>query len=98
MPFGLFDPSYLLVIPALALLVLNAGYGFEGSGRPLGSFAFLSPDLTRPRTGGEIPDHPNALYRLLYSQRENRFARACMRTHTRHCFDARRSIPLPRLT
>lgn len=67
--------GHLLVIPALALLVLNAGYGFEGSGRPLGSFAFLSPDLTRPRTGGEIPDHPNALYRLLYSQRENRFAR-----------------------
>jgi hypothetical protein len=70
--------GHLLLIPALGLLILNAGYGFEGSGRPLGSFAFLSPDLTVPRTGGTIPDHPNALYRLLYAQRENRFARTLM--------------------
>ena len=65
----------LLLVPALGLLVLNAGYGFEGTGRRLGSFPFLSPGLTVPRAGGEDSRHPNALYRLLYATRENRFAR-----------------------
>jgi 4-amino-4-deoxy-L-arabinose transferase-like glycosyltransferase len=62
-----------LPIPVLALLVLNLGYGFEGTGRVLGSFPFLSTTLTRPRTGGEVPRTPYAFYRMIYEQRQNRF-------------------------
>jgi hypothetical protein len=63
----------LLLIPLIALLVLNLGYLFEGTGRPLGSFPFLSPALTKPRTGGEIPHRESRFYRMLFEQRQNRF-------------------------
>ena len=62
-----------LLIPALALLVLNLGFGFQGTGRRLGDFAFLSTDLTRPRAGGVPPDSPHLFYRMIYAQRQNRF-------------------------
>jgi hypothetical protein len=60
-------------IPLLALLVLNLGYGCEGTGRALGSFPFLSTTLTRPRTSGTVPRTPYAFYRMIYEQRQNRF-------------------------
>lgn len=62
-----------LLVPIVALLVLNLGYLFEGTGRRLGSFPFLSPALTRPRTGGEIPRRQARFYQMLYEQRQNRF-------------------------
>jgi hypothetical protein len=62
-----------LLVPAAALVVLNAGYAFEGTGRRLGTFPFLSPALTKPRTGGIVPHTPYAFYRMLFEQRQNRF-------------------------
>lgn len=62
-----------LLIPALGLLLINAGYGFEGTGRPLGGFPFLSQELTAPRTGGVAPFHPKGIYRRVYEARQNRF-------------------------
>lgn len=37
--------AQLLLILGLGLLVLNAGYGFQGTGRPLGDYAFVSRTL-----------------------------------------------------
>jgi 4-amino-4-deoxy-L-arabinose transferase-like glycosyltransferase len=47
----------------LALLVLNAGYLFEGTGRPLRDLPFASQALTRPRLPGEAagPERVNRL-------------------------------------
>jgi len=70
----------------LSLFVINLGYGFEGSGRPLGSFPLLSLGLTVPRTGGEPPYHPNATYQRLYRERQNRFENTLL---------ARLPTPLP---
>jgi hypothetical protein len=67
-----------LMALALSLFVINLGYGFEGTGRLLGSFPFLSVELTVPRTGGEVPYHPNAFYQRLYEQRQNRFGNTWM--------------------
>jgi hypothetical protein len=54
--------------------VLNAGYGFEGTGRRLGTFPFLSTTLTKPRLGGSPPPRsPYAFYQMIYAQRQNRF-------------------------
>ncbi len=62
-----------LLIPTLGLLVLNLGYGFQGTGRRLSDFPFLSTDLTRPRDSGVPPESPHAFYRMIYAQRQNRF-------------------------
>lgn len=62
-----------VLVPCVALLVLNAGYLFEGTGRPLGSFPFLSTALTRPRTGGVPPHREARFYQMLFAQRQNRF-------------------------
>ena len=60
-----------------SILVLNAGYLFEGTGSPLGSFPFLSQTLTRPLSAGEVnPDVAstnNLTYRDIYARRVNRF-------------------------
>ena len=63
----------LLLVPLIALVVLNLGYLFEGTGQALGSFAFLSPALTKPRTGGVVPHREARFYQMLYEQRQNRF-------------------------
>ncbi|HEV8198546.1 MAG TPA: glycosyltransferase family 39 protein [Candidatus Polarisedimenticolia bacterium] len=63
----------LLLVPVIALVVLNIGYRFEGTGRALGSFPFLSPALTKPRTGGVVPHREARFYQMLYEQRQNRF-------------------------
>ena len=62
-----------ILVPCVALLVLNLGYLFEGTGRPLGSFPFLSTTLTRPRTGGVPPHRQARFYQMLFDQRQNRF-------------------------
>ena len=51
------------LIPALGLCVLNAGYGFAGTGRPLGAFTFVSRTLA----GDDAPGNrfaPTPLGRL----------------------------------
>ncbi|HET8946632.1 MAG TPA: glycosyltransferase family 39 protein [Candidatus Polarisedimenticolia bacterium] len=63
----------LLFVPLIALVVLNLGYLFEGTGQTLGSFPFLSPALTKPRTGGVVPHREARFYQMLYEQRQNRF-------------------------
>ncbi len=57
---------------ALSVLVINLGYGFEGTGRPLGDFRFASGGLlTRP---GFTPHRSkNELIDLSWSHRVNRF-------------------------
>ncbi len=60
-------------ILAFSILVINAVYGFEGTGQPLGGFPFLSFDLTVPRTGGVPPRHESPFHQALYSTRQNRF-------------------------
>jgi dolichyl-phosphate-mannose-protein mannosyltransferase len=60
-------------ILALSVLVINAVYCFEGTGRPLGGFPFLSPGLTVPRSGGEPPHHESPFHQALYRMRQNRF-------------------------
>jgi hypothetical protein len=62
-----------VLVPCVALFVLNAGYLFEGTGRPLGSFPFLSSALTRQRTGGVPPHREARFYQMLFAQRQNRF-------------------------
>lgn len=62
-----------ILVPVVALFVLNLGYLFEGTGRPLGSFPFLSTALTRPRTGGVPPHRQARFYQMLFDQRQNRF-------------------------
>ncbi len=62
-----------LAILATCLLAVNAGHLFEGTGRRLGDYEFLSVAFTKPRTEGEAPysnlPHLHAIYKL----RMNRF-------------------------
>jgi hypothetical protein len=60
----------------VSILVINAGYGFEGTCRTLGRFPFVSSALTRSRTTGQspYPNHPDTrVMRPLYRARQNRF-------------------------
>jgi hypothetical protein len=63
-----------VALVGVALLVINAGYGFEGSFRPLGRFEFasdaLTRDLPRPRAA---PRLNHQLQALALPFRENRF-------------------------
>lgn len=57
-----------------AVLVINAGYLFEGTLRPLGRYEFASRALTRPRSPGRpAPPVANDLQALALRHRENRF-------------------------
>jgi len=64
-----------LLIVALSVLVIDAGYRFEGVGIPLGKFEFASSTLTRAVPGGirKAPASPNLLYDTMWPFRENRF-------------------------
>lgn len=42
----------LVAVGLLAVLVLNIGYGFEGTGTRVGRFAFVSDSLSTPKDGG----------------------------------------------
>lgn len=63
------------LVVSLAVLVIDAGYGLEGLFRPLGSFAFTSGSLTRPRQPGDGPPPTtgNGLLDLAHRHRVNRF-------------------------
>ncbi|MGC8642261.1 MAG: ArnT family glycosyltransferase [Isosphaeraceae bacterium] len=63
------------LIVALSVLTIDAGYLFEGVGKPLGRFEFASLTLTRPVPEGvrEAPATRNPAYAILWPFRENRF-------------------------
>ncbi len=63
------------LIVALSILVIDAGYLFEGVGIPLGRFEFASGSLTRPVAGGirHAPATKNWFFAMLWPFRENRF-------------------------
>lgn len=61
-----------LLIVAVALGVLNAGYGFRGTGHPLGGPDYISPQLTEYRHPPR-DTHPRHVYRQAYANRVNRF-------------------------
>ncbi len=64
-------------VVVLSVLVINVGYGFEGVGKPLGSFEFASESLTRPITSAELtkgrPSSANGLLALAWQHRINKF-------------------------
>ncbi|MBM3855195.1 MAG: hypothetical protein FJ399_18910, partial [Verrucomicrobia bacterium] len=59
------------LVLGLAVLVINAGYLFEGTGRPLGSFDFASASLTRP--GVTTRRSANPVLDVAWQHRVNRF-------------------------
>jgi 4-amino-4-deoxy-L-arabinose transferase-like glycosyltransferase len=63
-----------VAIVLLSVLVIDAGYFFEGLGFPLGKFEFGSKTLTRPVTPGMIRPHSkNELLEVTWQFRVNRF-------------------------
>jgi len=65
-----------LVIVALSLFTIDAGYGAEGVGLPLGDrhLEFASSLLTGPVVPGKPrPSSPNPLLKAAWRERENRF-------------------------
>ncbi len=66
--------SHWVAMVALSVLVIDAGYAFEGVGTPIGRFEFGSRTFTRPVTPGMArPDHPNPLMKSAWRYRVNRF-------------------------
>ncbi len=66
-------PQAALIL-AVCVLVIDAGYLFEGVGRPLGEFEFGSRTLTRPAKPGESrPRSKNPLLDITWQFRVNRF-------------------------
>jgi Dolichyl-phosphate-mannose-protein mannosyltransferase len=58
----------------LSVLVIDAGYAFEGVGTPLGKFEFASRSLTAPVPPGMArPESPNKILEAAWTYRVNRF-------------------------
>lgn len=65
-----------LLMVVLSILVIDAGYGFEGVGRPIGYMPFVSATLTRPRAHPVFMrprPKPSDLFDRIHEYRENRF-------------------------
>ena len=65
-----------LMMVAISVLLIDAGYLFEGVGIPLGQYEFGSAALMRPvkpGTGTDPPSSPNPYYNDLLKVRVNRF-------------------------
>jgi hypothetical protein len=64
-----------LLILALSVFVIDAGYLFEGVGIPLERFEFASGTLTTPVASGirRAPSSQNQIYAMMWPFRENRF-------------------------
>jgi hypothetical protein len=66
-----------MAIVAISFVTISAGYGFEGVGKPLGSYEFscrsLTRDLTRTELGQPRPHCPNKLIDEAWQHRVNRF-------------------------
>ncbi len=66
--------GHAALVVALSVLVIDAGYGLEKVGRPLGSFEFASRSLTVPVPPGLVrPLHPNEMLEKAWAHRVNRF-------------------------
>ena len=62
------------IVVALSIVVIDAGYLFEGVGIPLGGYEFASGTLTRPvEPGTRRPTSGDPLLNLVYKYRVNRF-------------------------
>ncbi len=66
---------HVVLVTLVSMLVVNLGYGFEGTGRPIGGFEFYSQSLTRelPANRPRLHMTGNSLLDLLGSRRVNRF-------------------------
>jgi 4-amino-4-deoxy-L-arabinose transferase-like glycosyltransferase len=65
---------HIIIVTIISLLVVNAGYLFEGTGKPLGSFEFGSAALTKARPAASVPPRSsNELLNLVWQFRVNRF-------------------------
>jgi len=64
-----------LLVVALSIFTIDVGYLFEGVGKPLGSYEFVSGSLTTAPPGGvrSAPASRNQLYAMLWPFRQNRF-------------------------
>ena len=76
-----------VLVVALSILTIDAGYLFEGVGKPLGRFEFASLTLTRPVADGirKAPATRNPLYAMLWPFRENRFRGTLLENVPRPC-------------
>jgi Dolichyl-phosphate-mannose-protein mannosyltransferase len=72
---GMVGAAHGFLVAAISILVIDAGYRFEGVGIPLEQFEFASATLTRPSATGirKAPASQNPLYRFTWPFRENRF-------------------------
>ncbi len=71
---GLRVGAQAVAMVALSILTIDAGYGFEKVGRPLGRFEFASRSLTvEVEPGVARPTSPNPLLELAWRNRINRF-------------------------
>lgn len=74
-PTAIRASSHVLMVTMVSMLVVNLGYGFEGTGRPIGKYEFYSQSLTRelPANRPRLHMTGNSLLDLLGSRRVNRF-------------------------
>ncbi|MBW2314353.1 MAG: glycosyltransferase family 39 protein [Deltaproteobacteria bacterium] len=61
-----------LAILGISVFVINAGYGFQGTGHRLGEPDYLSTTLTRYRSA-RVEVAPHDVYAAVYAMRVNRF-------------------------
>jgi hypothetical protein len=71
------DVAHGAAVVSISLLLICAGYGFEGVGKPFGSFEFASETLTRPTTPADLAKgRPRSVVNLIdlaWRHRINRF-------------------------
>jgi hypothetical protein len=67
--------QHAAIVTLVSMLTVNLGYGFEGTGQPLGKFEFYSSSMTRelPANRPRLHATGNDLLDLLGSRRVNRF-------------------------
>jgi 4-amino-4-deoxy-L-arabinose transferase-like glycosyltransferase len=66
--------AHAMIVTVVSVLVVNAGYLFEGTGKALGSFEFGSGALTTERPAASNPPvSSNELLNLVWRYRVNRF-------------------------
>lgn len=66
--------AQLTLILLMSIVVIDAGYGFEGVGIPIGNYEFACQTLTRPAPEGmRRPGSPDPLLNGAYRYRVNRF-------------------------
>ena len=66
---------HVAIVTLISMMVVNLGYGFEGTGRSLGQFEFYSQSLTRelPANRPRFHQTGNSMLDMLGSHRVNKF-------------------------